>query len=213
MNERKERRVQGSIRLRSLEENNEGGGRLVEGYALLFNTESKDLGGFTEIIEPGALDRVIESSDVYCLLNHDHYRGLLARSTNGVGSLHLEVDDKGLKYSFEAPKTALGDELLEGLRRGDIRESSFAFDTEEEAWEDKGGAARCIIKKIRQLYDVSPVYNPAYAGTEVSARKRAHLEALHGTPKGIRQLITELRGVKRKGHKDNIKRLIKDLKR
>lgn len=101
--------------------------RTVEGYAVVFDSLSNDLGGFTEIINRNALDGVLEKSDVFCLLNHDNSRGVLARSNKGTGSLELSIDDKGLKYRFEAPKTALGDELLEGLRRGDISASSFAF--------------------------------------------------------------------------------------
>ena len=61
--------------------------RTVEGYALVFNSESRDLGGFTEIIEPTALEGVLEKSDVLCLLNHDESRGILARNNKGVGSL------------------------------------------------------------------------------------------------------------------------------
>ena len=93
--------------------------RTVEGYALLFDTPSDGL-SFEEVIEPGALDGVLERSDVFALMNHDRYRGVLARSKRGKGSLQLEVDAKGLKYSFEAPKTALGDELLENIRRGEV---------------------------------------------------------------------------------------------
>lgn len=102
-------------------------GRTVEGYAIVFDSLSNDLGGFHEIISRSALDGIIEKSDVLCLLNHNEDKGVLARSNKGVGSLTLSIDDRGLKYSFEAPNTALGDELLEGLRRGDISTSSFAF--------------------------------------------------------------------------------------
>ena len=76
--------------------------RTVEGYALVFNSESKDLGGFTEVIEPSALNGVLERSDIFCLLNHSKDRGVLARSKNGSGSLSLQVDDKGLKYIIQA---------------------------------------------------------------------------------------------------------------
>lgn len=145
--------------------------RKVRGYASLFNSESKDLGGFTEIIAVGAFDGVVERSDVLCVLNHNPERGVLARNTRGAGSLVLGVDDKGLFYEFDAPRTALGDELLEALERGDIRESSFAFTVEEEKWEniDRKTAKRTILK-VGELFDVSPVYFPAYDGTEVSKR-------------------------------------------
>lgn len=96
--------------------------RTVEGYAILFNTPSDGL-YFEEVIERGALDGVLEKSDVFALLNHSQSRGILARSNNGSGSLSLNVDEKGLKYRFEAPKTALGDELLENIRRGEISAS------------------------------------------------------------------------------------------
>ena len=53
--------------------------RTVEGYAMLFDTPSDGL-SFTEKIERGALDGVIGKSDVFALLNHDQFRGILARS-------------------------------------------------------------------------------------------------------------------------------------
>lgn len=111
--------------------------RKVEGYAVVFQSESNDLGGFKEVIDSRALDGIIEKSDVLCLLNHNEDKGVLARSNKGTGSLTLEVDEKGLKYSFEAPNTALGDEVLEGIRRGDISASSFAFTVESDQWEKK----------------------------------------------------------------------------
>jgi HK97 family phage prohead protease len=121
--------------------------RLVEGYAIVFNSQSQDLGGFTEVIDNSALEGVIERSDVLCLLNHNEDKGVLARCKHGTGSLSIEIDDKGLKYRFEAPNTALGDELLEGLRRGDITNSSFAFTVGKDNWEKRedGSYLRTIV--------------------------------------------------------------------
>ena len=126
--------------------------RLVTGYAIVFNSDSNDLGGFTERINPDALNGVIEKSDVLCLLNHNEDRGVLARSNKGDGSLSLQIDEIGLKYSFEAPNTALGDELLEGLKRGDISTSSFAFTVEKDSWsKNEDGSYLRTINSISQL--------------------------------------------------------------
>lgn len=145
--------------------------REVSGYAVVFDSLSNDLGGFNEIIARNALDGVIEKSDVFCLLNHDKSKGVLARSNKGTGSLTLEIDGKGLKYRFEAPKTALGDELLEGLRRGDISASSFAFTVGSDSWEKReDGSYLRTINSIKELFDVSPVWQPAYSDTSVDTR-------------------------------------------
>lgn len=145
--------------------------RNVDGYALVFNSLSENLGGFREQILPEAVDGVIEKSDVMALLNHDSSRGILARSRYGNGTLTLTADDKGLRYTFDAPKTSLGDECLEYLRRGDISQSSFAFTVAEDSWEKQGdGTYVRTIKKFDRLFDVSPVFTPAYAETSVSCR-------------------------------------------
>lgn len=147
--------------------------RTVSGYAIVFNSDSNDLGGFIERIDPNSLDGVVEKSDVLCLLNHNEDRGVLARSNKGEGSLTLEIDEIGLKYTFEAPNTALGDELLEGLRRGDISTSSFAFTVEKDSWSKlENGTYLRTINSINELFDVSPVYRAAYDATSVKADSR-----------------------------------------
>ena len=158
----------------------DGESRRVEGYALVFNSDSQDLGGVIERIAPTALDGVLGVSDIKCLLNHDVTRGVLARcrgdqvaQAEAGNSLELEVDDIGLRYAFDAPHTALGDELLEGLRRGDISQSSFAFTVADDTWERRpDGKAQRTILKFDRLYDVSPVYDPAYLGTSVELNRR-----------------------------------------
>lgn len=159
--------------------------RRVTGYAAVFGSSSLPLmdwdhGEFEEVIDRNAFEGVIEESDVFAVLNHDNSRGVLGRSVNGTGSLSLSVDDHGLRYEFDAPRTALGDELLEGLRRGDITASSFAFNVQDERWEEQEDKTyKRTILKIGRLYDVSPVYNPAYPDTSVAQRSLD--ETLHNT--------------------------------
>jgi HK97 family phage prohead protease len=149
---------------------NENESRTVEGYAIVFDTFSEDL-GFTEIIKPEALSEdVLKRSDIFFLLNHNESRGILARYKKGKGTLKLEIDNKGLRYEFEAPKTDLGNELLEMLQRGDLDSSSFSFSTPSdgsgEIWEEgtDGKYLRTIIKFDR-LFDCSAVFQPAYEAT------------------------------------------------
>ena len=130
------------------------------------------------MIQPEALDGILVRSDILCLLNHNEDRGVLARSKFGIGSLNLEVDIEGLKYRFEAPATALGDELLEGLKRGDISTSSFAFTIDNDVWEKRSnGTYLRKITKFKELFDVSPVYKSAYNDTAVAVRKIEDLKA------------------------------------
>ena len=168
--------------------------RKVEGYAVVFNSESNDLGGFREIIEPTALEGVIEKSDILCLLNHNEDKGVLARSKNGTGSLALEIDEKGLRYSFDAPNTNLGDELLEGLKRGDITTSSFAFRVDKDRWDKNvDGTYRRTICSISELFDVSPVYRAAYDATSVSVDTRGLDEAKAKEKRDLEEYYAQLR--------------------
>lgn len=163
--------------------------RTVEGYALKFNQESQDL-GFFETLAPGCItEDTIKRSDIYAKLNHRD-DVILARSRYGEGSLELELREDGLYYRFEAPSTVYGDELLEHLRRGEITSSSFAFsipqDGESEKWtRDLDNTLHRRILKIDRLYDVSPVFEPAYLSTTCSKRGDK-------VDENIRELIKEI---------------------
>ena len=147
--------------------------RKVSGYAMLFDTESVYL-GFYETISRGALTQeLVDNCDVFARFDHDPSK-VLARSNHGQGSLKLTVDERGLKYEFDAPNTALGDELLEYIRRGDMSKSSFCFALDPndscDKWEKRGNDYYRTINKITAIYDVSPVWSPAYPDTNVDNR-------------------------------------------
>ena len=147
--------------------------RKIEGMAILFNVLSEDLGGFREIIVPEAVNGVIEKSDIIANYQHDEDM-ILARSTNGKGTLSLNITPIGLKYSFEAPKTSLGDILIESIRRGDIRNSSFAFTVSDsgQKWnKNSDGTFTRVITQFDKLFDVAAVARPAYSEASVALRK------------------------------------------
>ena len=79
--------------LRALPAEGEQPAKIV-GYAAVFDQESEPLGGFVEVIAPGAFDDVL-GADVRALFNHDaNY--LLGRTASG--TLTLSVDAVGLRY-------------------------------------------------------------------------------------------------------------------
>lgn len=169
--------------------------RLVSGYAVVFDTWSNDLGFYEKILKGAITEDTIKRSDVICKLNHDDQK-VLGRSKYGEGSLILEVDDRGLKYIFESPRTQYGDELLEYLRRGDITGSSFAFTIEEDEFSyqwpfDKDAdpvLCREVIK-VDKLFDVSPVFTPAYEKTSVANKRK--LEEVELKSNEINQIMNK----------------------
>lgn len=168
-----------NLEIRAISNDVQVDSRNITGYAVVFESVSEDL-GFRERIMKGAItDDTIKKSDVFCLLNHDPSK-VLARSKNGEGSLKLEIDEQGLKYSFAAPQTDLGNEILEHLLRGEIDSSSFSFtistDEGSERWYTVEGVQYRDIYRIEELFDVSPVYQPAYQETTVSKRALEELE-------------------------------------
>lgn len=154
--------------------------RIVEGYAVRFNEPSENM-GFIETILPEAItEDTIKRSDIFAKFNHRD-DAILARSRFGEGSLSLELREDGLFYQFEAPHTQFGDELIEHIKRGEITGSSFAFslpdDGKGDKWENRKGEYRRTIKVIDKLYDISPVFIPAYSTTSCSKRAQEVIDA------------------------------------
>lgn len=144
---------------------------IIEGYAAKFETET-EIGyyyKFREKIKKGAFDDVL-NDDVRCLFNHNpNY--VLARCSEGKGTLTLSIDEIGLKYSYETPDRQYARDLQNAIELGDISQSSFAFDIESETWTEREGETPLReIVKFKRLYDVAPVTYPAYADTEVAKR-------------------------------------------
>jgi uncharacterized protein len=149
-------------------------GRNVSGYAALFNVRSQNLGTATapwfEVVMPGSLPDLTKQ-DCRALLNHEPSK-ILARSKFGKGTLSLSIDSRGLKYSFVAPNSTVGNDLIESLARKDIDQSSFSFIVEKDNWITEGNVRIRQIVKIKSLLDISPVVYPAYAEATSQVRSK-----------------------------------------
>jgi len=147
----------------------------LDGYAIVFNKYSQNLGGFVERVDPAAATKsVSDKLPVVARYNHDDNFLL---GTIEAGTLRLEVDDVGVRYIVDLPDTSAGRDVAALAKRGDLRYSSFAFHTLEDEWDvtEQGFPLRTL--RSIQLVDVAPVVNPAYRDSTVGVRSLA--EHLH----------------------------------
>ena len=141
---------------------------LVEGYAIVFNSESRDLGGFTEVVKENALDGALErNTDVLALYGHDYQNVLGRQSAN---TLQLEKDERGIKFTLDLPNTQLGRDVYTLVERGDLKGNSFGFTVEKDSWDKKGDKVIRTIEQVRDLFEISIVSLPAYEATELVKR-------------------------------------------
>lgn len=154
----------------------EDGKKGIEGYALLYDHESRLIstfwdGQFYETIKRGAFDKVLASSDLNVKYKYNH--GVMIARTKS-GTLKLESDERGLKYTIpEIPDTTDANNLYEQIKRGNVFESSFAFmvaDSGQNWSKREDGADLRTIVEASYLDDVSSVDDGAYANTEVAVR-------------------------------------------
>lgn len=144
--------------------------RKIGGYAAKFNALSRNLGGFVERIDPGFFAKSEGDGwpEVMARYNHDDNRLL---GTTDAGTLRLVVDGTGLDYEADVP--ASREDVMELVRRGDVRRSSFAFRTFEDDWAatPEGFPLRTLLSGA--LVDVAPVNSPAYMDTSTGLRSLA----------------------------------------
>jgi HK97 family phage prohead protease len=157
---------------------------VISGTAAVFNQETVIGSWFRETIKPGAFARVLsENPDVVGAFNHN-WDVVLGRTL--AGTLRLLEDDQALNYEIDvnlADPQAVS--VYEKVKRGDVRQSSFAFTVRTEEWtkaEKKGDLSLRTIVEIDELFDVSPVTFPAYPQTSVTARSKAEeIQGAEGT--------------------------------
>ncbi|WHE35156.1 MULTISPECIES: HK97 family phage prohead protease [Microbacterium] len=149
------------------------------GRAVVYDQLSEDLGGWQEVIRPGAATRTLAGTpDVRFLINHDANL-LLARTRSG--TLTLSEDSDGVLVDADMADVSYARDAAVSLERGDLSQMSFGFWVVSDSWSGN-------LHEVREFDfdggDVSVVTYPAYTQTsaELRAMAKRHLAAETGYP-------------------------------
>lgn len=137
------------------------------GGIIPYNSRSVDLGGFVEMIAPGAFAGALTpGADVLCFRDHKEFL-LMGRTKSGTLSLADTAD--GLTWECILPNSSDADALYESVSRGDLDANSFGFCCVEDSVEWVGDElVRTVISA--ELMEISPCSFPAYESSSVSLR-------------------------------------------
>jgi HK97 family phage prohead protease len=117
-----------------------GEGMTIGGYAAKFNRMSQNLGGFVERIDPAFFNKSRGDGWPGVVARYNHDDNMLL-GTSGAGTLRLGIDEIGLNYEVDPPQSRA--DVYELVQRGDVRQSSFAFEAFEDDWGPATRASRC----------------------------------------------------------------------
>ncbi len=149
---------------------------LITGHIAVFGGYSLDIGGFREVIAPGAFAKTLTEADIHHYFNHDSN---IVLGRNKSGTLRLAEDAIGLHIENDPPNTqTVRDLVLEPMRRGDIDQGSFGFLPVRQEWSRKDGELIRTLHEVR-LFHTSIVPRGAYPQAAVAVRA---LRAISSAP-------------------------------
>jgi len=148
---------------------NADGSKNLSGYAIVYSSESTDLGGFVEIVAPGAVTESLANNPDVLMLRDHNPELLMGRTTSG--TLTLTEDSIGVRFVCKLPQTTAAADLAISIERGDISGCSFGFVTLEDQWANSGDKLVRNLLRIK-LLEISVVSFPAYSATSVAVRSK-----------------------------------------
>lgn len=148
---------------------------LIVGVPIVFDTPT-DIGGmFQETICKGAIAEDV-LKDVRFFWNHNIDEKAIARSVipiDKLGGMELKITDKGVNMLMNPNRRRTdANDLCLAIEDGVINAMSFMFGVAEERWGDEDtDYPKRFITRIDPVIEVSAVNFPAYATTDIHARR------------------------------------------
>jgi HK97 family phage prohead protease len=139
------------------------------GTAIVFGSESQDLGGFVEICSYEAVQKSLaRNDDVFMLWQHDTSQPLSRTKT---GTLKLSLNRAGLDFTATLPNSPLGQNAFQAIKNGTVDSVSFGFNIEPDGdeWVMQGDSVVRILRDIN-VKEISPVTWAAYLAPHVDCR-------------------------------------------
>lgn len=140
---------------------------VVTGRAIVYNSWSEDLGGWREVIQPGAIEL---EDDLRILFDHDTSM-VIGRTKSGTATA---VDDgMGVVMRATPPNTTWAKDMLESMKRGDIDQMSFRMMVLDDdfTYDPVSDIVKRTVKRAA-VSELSIVSMPAYAETAATTRSR-----------------------------------------
>lgn len=142
----------------------------IEGF-IPFESESVEMMGFVEEIQPTAFDKTLKdrSNDIVSSWNHDP-NWILGRRSNK--TLKLGIGDDGLEYDVALDEDdPIHRHFARRVERRDIVGSSFTFNAVREEWTEASKKKPALRELLEiRLFEIGPVTYPAYP--QSGAQKR-----------------------------------------
>lgn len=153
----------------------EGGRRVFNGLAAVFDRWSEDLGGFRERIANGAFRKLLARGgyDVRFLVDHDPSK-IVGRTSvpDGPGSAVLSEEARGLRVRAVLSESDDGRNLATKVDEGLVTQMSFAwpYGAARDTIVEEDDRIERTIHEFTSLRDVSAVTFPAYPQTTAAIR-------------------------------------------
>ena len=154
---------------------------LIEGIPIVFDTPT-DIGGmFEETIVKGAISESI-IKDVRFFWNHNIDEKAICRTIipiEKLGGMTLSIEDEKVRMLANPNrKRTDANDLCLAIEDGVVNAMSFMFGVAEERWEGENTSyPKRFITRIDPLIEVSAVNWPAYASTDIHARRDTFTES------------------------------------
>jgi HK97 family phage prohead protease len=136
-------------------------GKYISGMAIPYGVMSEDLGGYREIIQPGAAKGLIGKKKVRVLIDHLPTK-LLGDTTNGTLTFtHDPV--KGVRFSLSPMDTSYARDLLSTMKQNPTAYGvSVRFKNPTDEWRKDGANVYRFIKDIGNVVVISLTAFPHY---------------------------------------------------